>query len=145
MLATASATTLTWIQRSSCDAPYVPGLSATLISTKARFQKQGIRTYLNDEHCLVLPNDNHVRIRKTSANYTAKISLDTVVYVVTNDNDAVKRAMWQVGQFESLVTARLGRFPIDVINASVNHLRSIKKQLRHTRPYCCTRKIGGAR
>eukprot|EP00965_Chrysotila_dentata_P006756 221149-Pleurochrysis_carterae.AAC.1 len=31
------------------DALYMPGLCATLVSPKAIFQKQGIRTYLNDE------------------------------------------------------------------------------------------------
>eukprot|EP00965_Chrysotila_dentata_P068748 2271414-Pleurochrysis_carterae.AAC.1 len=31
------------------DALYVLDLCATLLSTKAMFQKQGIRTYLNDE------------------------------------------------------------------------------------------------
>eukprot|EP00965_Chrysotila_dentata_P096532 3190149-Pleurochrysis_carterae.AAC.1 len=46
------------------DAIYVLGLCATLFSTKAIFQKQGIRAYLNDDLRLVLPNENHVRIRE---------------------------------------------------------------------------------
>eukprot|EP00965_Chrysotila_dentata_P224382 6194144-Pleurochrysis_carterae.AAC.1 len=57
------------------DALYVPGLCATLRSTKAVFKLPCIRTYLNDEVRLVLPNDNHARIRKTAANHTASRSL----------------------------------------------------------------------
>eukprot|EP00965_Chrysotila_dentata_P060981 2020421-Pleurochrysis_carterae.AAC.1 len=52
------------------NALYMPGLYALLLSTKAMFQKQEIRTYLNDELRIVLPNDNHVRIRENSTNYT---------------------------------------------------------------------------
>eukprot|EP00965_Chrysotila_dentata_P050269 1665504-Pleurochrysis_carterae.AAC.1 len=59
------------------DALYVPGLCAALLSTEAVFQNQGIRTYLNDELRVVLPNDNHVRIRKYSTNYTVTLASDT--------------------------------------------------------------------
>eukprot|EP00965_Chrysotila_dentata_P063503 2104342-Pleurochrysis_carterae.AAC.1 len=69
------------------DAFYVPALCATLLSTKAMFEKQGIRTYLNDELRLVLPNDNHVRIRESSTNYTVMLTSDTFVYAVTGEND----------------------------------------------------------
>eukprot|EP00965_Chrysotila_dentata_P255486 6212240-Pleurochrysis_carterae.AAC.2 len=65
------------------------------------FQMQGIGTYLNDELHLALPNDNHVRIYKTSANYTITLSTDPFVYVVTGENDTViKRSRGQVGQFD---------------------------------------------
>eukprot|EP00965_Chrysotila_dentata_P152514 5040429-Pleurochrysis_carterae.AAC.1 len=59
------------------------------------FQKQGIRTYLNDELRLVLPNDNHVRIRKNSTNYTVTLASDTFVNAVTGENDTVERARGQ--------------------------------------------------
>eukprot|EP00965_Chrysotila_dentata_P148872 4916357-Pleurochrysis_carterae.AAC.1 len=84
-------------------------------------QKQGIRTYLNDELQIVLPNDNHVRIRKNSANYTVTLASDTLVYVVTNESDTVERAWVQVGQFGKLVHARLGHFFIDPINAFIKY------------------------
>eukprot|EP00965_Chrysotila_dentata_P020969 694652-Pleurochrysis_carterae.AAC.1 len=77
------------------DALYVPGLCATLLSTKAMFQKQGIRTYLDDELRLVLPNDNRVRIREKSTNYTVTLAFDTFVYAVTGKNDSVERARGQ--------------------------------------------------
>eukprot|EP00965_Chrysotila_dentata_P079633 2626424-Pleurochrysis_carterae.AAC.1 len=84
------------------DALYVPGLCATLPSTKAMFQKQGIRTYLNDELHLVLPSDHHVRIRETFANYRVPLSSDeNFVCAMTNEIDTVERARGQVGQLES--------------------------------------------
>eukprot|EP00965_Chrysotila_dentata_P195991 6177319-Pleurochrysis_carterae.AAC.1 len=64
------------------------------------FQQQGIRTYLNDELLLVLPNDIHVRIRESSTNYTATLASDTLVYAVAGENDTVERAKGQVGQFD---------------------------------------------
>eukprot|EP00965_Chrysotila_dentata_P042813 1421126-Pleurochrysis_carterae.AAC.1 len=64
------------------------------------FQKQGIRTYLNDELRPVLPNDNYVRIRENFANYTVTLASDTFVYAVTGENDTVERARGQVGQFD---------------------------------------------
>eukprot|EP00965_Chrysotila_dentata_P191285 6174418-Pleurochrysis_carterae.AAC.1 len=83
------------------DALYVPGLCATLLSIKAMFQKQGIRTYLNDELRLVLLNDNHVRIREScSTNCTAALASDTFVYAVTGKNDTVELLRGQVGQFD---------------------------------------------
>eukprot|EP00965_Chrysotila_dentata_P151691 5013341-Pleurochrysis_carterae.AAC.1 len=85
-------------------------------------QKQGIRTYLNDELRLALPNDNHVRIHENSTNYTVTLVSDTFVYAVTGENDLVERAKGQVGRFdvpfENLVHACLGHFSIDRINAS---------------------------
>eukprot|EP00965_Chrysotila_dentata_P009847 321359-Pleurochrysis_carterae.AAC.3 len=80
------------------DALYVSGLYATLLSTKAMFKMQGIRTYLKDKLRLVPPNDNHVRIRKTTANHNISLSTDKFVYVVTGENDTVERARGQVGQ-----------------------------------------------
>eukprot|EP00965_Chrysotila_dentata_P048625 1612788-Pleurochrysis_carterae.AAC.1 len=59
------------------------------------FQKQGIRTYLNDELRLVLPIDNHVRIRENSTNYTVTLASDTFVYAVPGENDSVERARGQ--------------------------------------------------
>eukprot|EP00965_Chrysotila_dentata_P215716 6188944-Pleurochrysis_carterae.AAC.3 len=108
------------------DAFYVPGPCASLLSTKAMFQKQGICTYLIDELRPVLPNNNHVRIREISANYSVMLSSDIVVYVVTNENTTIERAKGQVGQFESLVHAPLGHFSIDNINACANHARGIE-------------------
>eukprot|EP00965_Chrysotila_dentata_P083563 2757055-Pleurochrysis_carterae.AAC.1 len=64
------------------------------------FQKQGIRTYLNDELRLLLLNDNHVRIRKNSTHYTVSLASDTFVYAVAGKNDTVERARGQVGQFD---------------------------------------------
>eukprot|EP00965_Chrysotila_dentata_P179218 5918762-Pleurochrysis_carterae.AAC.1 len=65
------------------------------------FQKQGIRTYLNDElHIVFVRNDNHVRIRENSTNYTVMLASDTFVYAVTGENDTVERARGQVGQFD---------------------------------------------
>eukprot|EP00965_Chrysotila_dentata_P061573 2038622-Pleurochrysis_carterae.AAC.1 len=62
------------------DALYAPGLCATLLSKKAMFKMQGIRTYLNNELHLVLSNDNQVRIRETTAKNTITLSTDTFVY-----------------------------------------------------------------
>eukprot|EP00965_Chrysotila_dentata_P046919 1557461-Pleurochrysis_carterae.AAC.1 len=100
------------------------------------FQKQGTRTYLNDELRLVLPNDNHVCIREISTNYIVTLASDTFVYAVTGENNTVERMRGQVGQFDGqfkdLVHARLGHFSIDRINASVKHVRDIERQLRRT-------------
>eukprot|EP00965_Chrysotila_dentata_P224457 6194188-Pleurochrysis_carterae.AAC.4 len=54
---------------------------------KSNGAKQGIRTYLKEELRLVLPNDNYVRIRETTAKYTVTLASDTLVYVVTNENN----------------------------------------------------------
>eukprot|EP00965_Chrysotila_dentata_P012280 403467-Pleurochrysis_carterae.AAC.1 len=62
------------------------------------FQKQGVRTYLNDELHLVLPNDNHVRIPENSTNSTVTLASDTFVYAVIGKNDTIERARGQVGQ-----------------------------------------------
>eukprot|EP00965_Chrysotila_dentata_P049439 1639094-Pleurochrysis_carterae.AAC.1 len=111
------------------------------------FQKQGIRTYLNDElRLLVLPSDHHVRIRETFANYTVTLSSDrNFVCAMTNEIDSVERARGQVGQFKILVHARLGNVSIDRINASVNHVRGIEKLLHHAHPNCRACMIRGAR
>eukprot|EP00965_Chrysotila_dentata_P087732 2896812-Pleurochrysis_carterae.AAC.2 len=113
---------------------------------EGHFQKQGIRTYLNDELRLVLPSDHHVRIRETSANVTLS-SDKNFVFAMTNEIDTVERAKGQVGQFqfEKLVHARLGHFSIDRITASVNHVRGIEKQLHHAHPSCRACMIGGTR
>eukprot|EP00965_Chrysotila_dentata_P090059 2972208-Pleurochrysis_carterae.AAC.1 len=108
------------------------------------FQKQGIRTYLNDELRIVIPNDNHVCIRENSANYPVMLASDTFVYVVTNESDTVERARGQVGQFENLVHADLAS-AISPSIASTLLSNTCKKQLRHTHPNCRARMIGGAR
>eukprot|EP00965_Chrysotila_dentata_P162418 5364299-Pleurochrysis_carterae.AAC.1 len=86
-------------------------------------QKQGIRTYLNDELRLVFQNDHHVHTRENFANYTVRLVSDLLVYMVTNENDTVERAMGQEGRFKQLVHARLGHFSIKRINASNKHVR----------------------
>eukprot|EP00965_Chrysotila_dentata_P123905 4095547-Pleurochrysis_carterae.AAC.1 len=48
-------------------------------------------------------------------------------------------------QFENLVYARLGRFSINRINASVKHVRGIEKLLCNTHPNCRACMIGGTR
>eukprot|EP00965_Chrysotila_dentata_P070524 2330816-Pleurochrysis_carterae.AAC.1 len=110
------------------------------------FQKQGIRTYLNDELRIVIPNCNHVCIRENSANYPVMLAPDTFVYVVTNESDTVERARGQVGQLENLVHADLASaISPSTASTPVKHVRGIEKQLRHTHPNCRAFMIGGAR
>ena len=49
---------------------YVPSMPVTLISTKALFKNEGIRTYFNDELWLALPDGDYVRFIETRTNYT---------------------------------------------------------------------------
>eukprot|EP00965_Chrysotila_dentata_P154675 5110974-Pleurochrysis_carterae.AAC.2 len=116
------------------DALYVPGLCANLLSTKGMLKMQGIRTYLNDEVRHVLPNGNHVRIRKTTAKYTITLSTYTSVHAVTltGENDTVERGRGRRidGQFKNVLHARLGHLAIDCINAFVKQVRGIEEQLR---------------
>ena len=49
---------------------YVPSMPVTLISTKALFENEGIRTYFNDELWLALPDGDYVRFIETRTNYT---------------------------------------------------------------------------
>ncbi len=45
-------------------------MPVTLISTKALFENEGIRTYFNDELWLALPDGDYVRFIETRTNYT---------------------------------------------------------------------------
>eukprot|EP00965_Chrysotila_dentata_P094992 3140939-Pleurochrysis_carterae.AAC.4 len=107
------------------DTLYVPGLCATLLSTKAMFQKQGIHIYLNDELLLVLPSDHHVRIRESSANYSVTLSSDkNFVCAMTNEIDTVERARGQIGQYELILLSvsrshrRHGRRSVKKVSAT---------------------------
>eukprot|EP00965_Chrysotila_dentata_P131229 4338329-Pleurochrysis_carterae.AAC.1 len=61
---------------------------------------QGIRTYLDDKLRLVLPSNNHVRIRENSKNNTVTLAFDTFLCALSGENDTVERAKGQVGQFD---------------------------------------------
>ena len=49
---------------------YVPKMPVTLISTKALFKYNGIRTYFNDELYMLLPDGQEVYFVETCTNYT---------------------------------------------------------------------------
>ena len=48
---------------------YTPGLVHTLLSTRALYHRDGIRTYLNDELYLLLPNGDRVDLQETAKHY----------------------------------------------------------------------------
>jgi hypothetical protein len=52
------------------DSLLVPGIKCTLISPKALFRRQGIRTYFNDELFFQLPDGTVVGFVETARNYT---------------------------------------------------------------------------
>ena len=60
---------------------YVPSMPVTLISTKALFRREGIRSYFNDELRLILPDGDVVRFHETQTNYTLPFADDTDVIV----------------------------------------------------------------
>ena len=51
------------------DAMYIPGLAATLISTKGLFHNQGIRTYFNDDLHFLLPDGSKIHFDETPTHY----------------------------------------------------------------------------
>ena len=56
---------------------HVPAMPVTLISTKALFRYNGIRTYFNDELCMVLPDGSVVEFVETRTNYTVEFTDDS--------------------------------------------------------------------
>ena len=63
------------------DALYVPDMKTlTLISPCQLFRSQGIKTYFNDENCLVLPDGSSINFSESNRSYILKIEpLDTVM------------------------------------------------------------------
>ena len=63
------------------DALYVPDMKTlTLVSPCQLFRSQGIKTYFNDENCLVLPDGSSINFSESNLSYILKIEpLDTVM------------------------------------------------------------------
>ena len=63
------------------DALYVPDMKTlTLVSPCQLFRSQGIKTYFNDENCLVLPDGSSINFSESNRSYILKIEpLDTVM------------------------------------------------------------------
>ena len=66
---------------------YVDSMPVTLISTKALFRYCGVRTYFNDELCMVMPDGTAVGFVETPTNYTVLFcDDDSVVKAVRKPN-----------------------------------------------------------
>ena len=55
---------------------YVPKMPVTLVSTKALFEYCNIRTYFNDELCMIMPDGARVEFVETPTNYTVLFADD---------------------------------------------------------------------
>ena len=56
---------------------HVPAMPVTLVSTKALFRYNGIRTYFNDELCMILTDGSIVEFFETRTNYTVEFTDDS--------------------------------------------------------------------
>ena len=67
---------------------HVPEIPVTLVSTKALLRYCGIRTYFNDELCMVLPNGTLLEFVETPTNYTVFFADDdeSLVTVIRKPN-----------------------------------------------------------
>lgn len=127
------------------NALYVPGLCATLLSTKAIFREQGIRTYLNDELRLVLPDARHVRIRETATNYSLRTcACDDTAFAVSAEKPRGKQGERAGGHDTDLIHARLAHFSIDRINMTVGHAHGLDTRFPASAKPCRSCQLAGA-
>lgn len=103
---------------------YVPLMPVTLISTKAIFKNEGIRTYLNDDLKLILPDGQWVKICETNTNYVIEIE-----YVGEEDDQVKIGALLTRPTLKDplpltwdLMHARLGHFSPERILASERYV-----------------------
>ena len=123
------------------DAFYVPGLCATLVSTKALFKNHRIRTYLNDELHLRLPRGRKINIDEGPRNYT--IPYVHAVSTQQFDANSASTRTDKAPPSSELLHSRLCHFSYDKINASKDHVRGLPHSLPRSDCRACT--TGGTR
>ena len=101
------------------DSLYIPDLPVTLISTKALFRNENIRTYLNDRLELVLPTGDIIKISETRTNYIIPLLNDDAEYPCYLGLRDPVPVTWD------LLHARLAHFSPDRILASRSYIRGI--------------------
>lgn len=106
---------------------YVPMMPVTLISTKAIFRNEGIRTYLNDDLKLILPDGQWVEIRETNTNYIIDIEYIEEENTSMNIGALVAKATLKdpLPHSWDLMHARLGHFAPERILASEKYVSGI--------------------
>ena len=98
------------------DAMYVPGLAATLISTKGLFHNQNIRTYFNDDLYFGLPDGSKIHFNETPTHYS--VWVDTSFDANTVDADTINAWATSVCPSVDQIHAELCHFSYERIAAS---------------------------
>ena len=141
---------------------HVPKMPVTLVSTKALFAYCNIRTYFNDELCMVLPNGDLVGFVETALNYTVVFDDDGDAVVATREPNTA-RWPWDCASADlaterptlreplpltwDLLHSRMGHFAPERIWHSAGYIKGVNitplgAPPRHTEP--CIHCIRGA-
>ena len=118
---------------------YVPGLCATLVSTKSLFKDQQVRTYFNDELRLVLPDSRHIRIHETPTNYILRLAEPPLLSAFNAQVERARGPSSIPKTRPAPVHARLAHFSYERINDSIGKVKGLSKRLQKESCDACFR------
>ena len=129
------------------DALCVPAMkNLTLVSPKQLFRCNNIRTYFNDENCLVMPNGTKISFDETNKSYILKIlpldqstlnlGPDNVAEFLSGDLPAEAFSLAPAEITAELIHRRCCHFSPDRISASHEHVAGLSPVPRHHCIHC---------
>ena len=129
------------------DALCVPAMkNLTLVSPKQLFRCNNIRTYFNDENCLVMPNGTKISFDETNKSYILKIlpldqhtldlGPDNVADFLSGDLPAEAFSLAPAEITAELIHRRCCHFSPDRISASHEHVAGLSPVPRHHCIHC---------